>query len=156
MDRQPDPWTPGMHIRKDDYYRFINYNQECREELAVFMVTREFIASTGSRWTWYSARCGACSLTPNGNVLPSKALGVGKHPTTWWATYWGRTITCVGDAPCEEVLEDDHIWKPIMRALAGECPTCHETATSEFPFFREKLLEMVTNIVNNVCIFFVD
>ena len=67
-----------------------------------------------------------------------------------------RTVSCVADSPCEKAFEGEHVWRPLIQALAEECPTCHEVAAREFPLFKEKLLKIVTDIVNSVRIHSVD
>ena len=156
LDRQLDTWTPGTQIKKDDYERFINYHGQCRVRLVASLGTKELIKNTGSHWIWYNTQCGVCSLAPKNYAVPTRELGVVKCPTTWWVTYWENIVPCVEDSPCEKAFENEHIWKSIMRALGKECPTCHETATREFPLFKKRLLKMVTMTVGSVCTLFVD
>ena len=156
LNCQLDTWTPGIQIKKDDYERFIDYHDQCRVRLVASLTAEELMKQTGSRWIWYNARCGVCRSTSEGYVAPTTVLGTGKYLTTWWVTYLERTVTCVGDSPCERAFESDHIWKSIMRALAKECPTCHQTAVREFPLFKKRLLRMVTKIVDSVCTLFFD
>ena len=156
LDRQLDTWAPGMQIKKEDYERFIDYRDQCRLRLVASLVTEELMKQTGSHWIWYNTECGACHPTPKNYVTTTTVLRTGKYPTTWWATYLERIVPCVEDSPCERALESEHVWKSIMRPLAKECPTCHWTATREFPLFKKRLLKMVTRIVDSVCTPFVD
>ena len=155
LDRQLDTWIPGMQIKKDDYGRFIDYHGQCRVRLVASLATNELIKKTGSHWIWYNTRCGVCRLTKS-YAVPATLLGTWKYPTTWWATYWERTVSCVGDSPCEKAFENEHIWQSTLRDLANECPTCHKTAAREFPLFKKGLLKMVTKIVDSVRTLFVD
>ena len=156
LDRQLDTWTPGMQIKKDDYERFIDYHGQCRVRLVASLLAKEFTTNTGSHWIWYNTRCGVCPLTLKSYVIPTTVLGMGKYPATWWVTYWERTVLCVEDSPCEKTFENEYIWKSILRTLAKECPTCHETAAREFPLFKKRLLRVVTEIVDSVRILLVD
>ena len=156
LNRQLDTWTPEMHIKKDDYERFIDYHRQCRARLVASLVTGELIENMGTHWIWYNAGCGECSPILKGNVVSNRELEVGKHPATWWVTYWERTVTTVGGSTCEKAFENEGIWESILRALATECPECHETAASEFPLFKEKLSEVVAKIINGVRTLFID
>ena len=156
LDRQLDTWTPEMHIEKDDYERFIDYHRQCRARLVASLVTGELIENMGTHWIWYNTGCGVCHLIPKSNGVSNWALKSGKHPTTWWVTFWERTVTTVGNSPCEKVFVNERIWESILRDLATECPDCHETAAREFPLFKEKLSETVAKIVNSVRTLFID
>ena len=156
LDRQLGPWTPETQVEKDDYDRFVGYRLQCRLRLVRSLRTQELIKNTGSNWIWCSARCGVCRPVPDSFIIPDEALGVGKFPTVWWVTYLERTVPCVTDSPCEKAFDNEHVWKSIMQTLELECPKCHKVAAREFPFFKEKLLGMVTKIVNSVRIHFID
>ena len=156
LDRQLGPWTPETLVKKDDYDRFVGYHLQCRARLVRSLESKELIGNTGTHWIWYNTRCGVCHPVPNSSIVPNEVLGVGKCPTAWWVTYLERTVSCVADSPCEKAFESDDIWRPLMRTLAKECPTCHEAAVREFPIFKDRLLGMVTEIVNSVRIHFVD
>ena len=156
LDHQLDTWTPEMHIKKDDYERFIDYHRQCRARLVASLVTGELIENMGTHWVWYNTGCGVCSLIPKSNVGSNRVSKAGKHPPTWWVTYWERAVTTVGDSPCEKAPENKRIWESILRALVTECPECHETAARQFPLFKEKLSEMVAKIINDVRTLFID
>ena len=156
LDRQLGTWTPEMHIKKDDYERFIDYHRQGRARLVAFLVTGELAKNMGSHWIWYNGGCEVCPLIPKSNVVSNWALEAGNHPTTWWVTYWERTVTTVGNSPYEKALENERIWESILRALATECPECHEIVARQFPLFKEKLSEMVAKIINGVRTLFID
>ena len=156
LDRQLDTWTPEMHIEKDDYERFINYHRQCRARLVASLVTGELAKSMGPHWIWYNTGCEVCPLIPKSNVVSNWALEAGNHPATWWVTHWERTVTTVGDSPYEKALVLERIWESILRALATECPECHEIAARQFPLFKEKLSEIVAKIINGVRTLFID
>jgi len=143
-------WTTGMHIKQDDYIRFTDYHLWCRIRLAQFLATADLIKKTGDEWIWYNTRCGVCPLTPTSIVVPTAALGAGKRPATWWVTYWEKVVALVGECPSEDPFTDGHIWDSTLRGLAKECPTCHETAAKEFPHFKDKLVNMITDIIDGV------
>ena len=154
--RQLGPWTPETEIKKDDYDRFVGYHLQCRLRLVESLQTQELIENTGSNWIWYNTRCGMCRLIPDSFIIPYEALEVGKCPAVWWVTYLERTVSCVADSPCEKAFESEHVWSDLMEDLEEECSKCHKVAAREFPFFKEKLLGMVTKIVNGVRIHFID
>ena len=156
LNRQLDTWTPEMFAKKDDYERFIDYYRQCRARLVASLVTGELMESMGTHWIWYNTGCGECPPIPKSNVASNRELEVGKHPATWWVAYWERTVTTVGDLPCEKAFENEGIWESILRVLATECPECHATAASEFPLFKEKLSEVVAKIINSVRTLFID
>jgi len=149
-------WTTEMNIELDDYNRFTAYHFRCRGRLLVFLVTGDTVKNTGTDWVWFNTRCGVCPLTLKSIVVPIAVLGKGKYPATWWVKYWERIVTSVGDSPCEKPFIDEAIWNTTLHALAKKCPTCHEAAVREFPLFREKLVKMVTKIIENVRIPCVD
>ena len=153
---QLDTWTPEMRIKKDDYERFIDYHRQCRARLVTSFVTGELIENMGTHWIWYNTGCGVCSPIPKSNVVSNWTLEAGKGPATWWVRYWERTVTTVGDSPCEKWLENERIWESVLRALATECPECHEIAARQFPLFKEKLSEMVAKVINGVRTLFID
>ena len=156
LNCQLDSWTPEMFAKKDDYERFIDYHRQCRARLVASLVTGELMEIMGTHWIWYNTGCGVCSPIPKSNVVSDWGLEAGDHPATWWATYWERNVTTVGDSPCEKALENERIWESILRALATECPECHEIAARQFPLFKEKLSEMVAKIINGVRTLFID
>ena len=145
-----------MQIKRDDYERFIDYHRQCRAQLVASSVTGELIGYMGTHWIWHNTGCGLCSPIPKSNAAPNRAMEVGRHPATWWVTYWERAVTTVGDSPCEKAFENEGIWESILRALETECPECHETAAMELPLFKDKLSEMVAKIINGVRTFFID
>ena len=153
--RQLGPWTPETDVKKDDYDRFIGYHLQCRLRLVESLRSQELIENTGSDWIWYNIRCGVCRLIPD-SFIRNEALGAGKCPAAWWVTYLERTVSCVADSPCEKAFESEHVWTDLMRDLGEKCPTCYEAACREFPIFKEKMLGIVTKIVNSVCIHFID
>ena len=154
--RQLGPWTPETQVKKDDYDRFVGYHLQCKLRLVESLRTQELIENTGSNWIWYNTRCGVCRLIPDSFIIQNEALGAGKRPAAWWVTYLERTASRVADSPCEKAFESEHIWTDLMRDLGEKCPTCYEAAVREFPIFKEKMLGVVTKIVNSVCIHFID
>ena len=156
LDRQLDPWTPEMQVEKDDYDRFVDYRLQCRLRLVGSLRTQELVKNTGSNWVWYNTRCGVCRPIPDSFIILDEVLEVGKCPAAWWVTYLERTVSRVADSPCEKAFESEHVWSDLMEDLEEECPKCHKVAAREFPFFKEKLLGMVTKIVNGVRIHFID
>ena len=148
-------WAPEMPVKHDDYMRFTSYHRRCRIRLVEFLATGELIKATGNEWIWYNTRCEVCPIVPQSNVVSSATLGIEKHPAAWWVAYWERVVAAIGETPCEGPFEDQNIWGSTLRALRDGCPSCHEVAVREFPIFRGKLVNMVTNIIDGVRVPFV-
>ena len=148
-------WATEMPIKHDDYTRFTSYHRRCRVRLIEFLATGELIKATGNEWIWYNTECGVCPIVSQSNVMSSATLGIEKYPAAWWVTYWERVVAAAGETPCEGPFEDKNIWGGTLRALKRECPVCHEAAENEFPIFRAKLVNKITEIINGVRIPFI-
>jgi len=149
LDPPLGTWTTGMDTKRDDYNRFTTYHFRCTVRLLVFLSTGELVKKTGTDWVWFNTRCGVCPLTSRSIVVPAEVLGT-KYTAMWWVEYWERIVGAVGDSPCEKPFDDEPIWNSTLQALARGCPACHETAAKEFPLFRERLVNMVTKIIEDV------
>lgn len=144
-------WTSRTNIESDDYDRFTSYHRRCSDRLVQLLETGDLIENAGTDWIWHSGRCESCSHTPEtSNVV----LKITKQPTTWWAKYWGGVIASVRDRPCKESFENDQTWDSTLETLELECPTCYETAKEQYPRFKQKVVQMITVIIDRVRIHF--
>lgn len=143
-------WTPKMKVKSDDYTQLINYHRQCTLRVLKFVATGDLIKRTGTEWIWHNPRCEACPPT---SKVPVVALGIPKHPTSWWVIFWERVVASIGECPCEELLEDGQIWNSTLQALAKECPTCYQTAVEKYPRFKEKVMQIITDIIDSVSIY---
>ena len=144
-------WTPETNIEYDDYVRFASYHRKCSVRLLIFLATEVLIQETATEWIWHDAECKMYSPTPS---PPGLTLEAAKHPVAWWTGYWERIVASIGDCPCQDLFENDQIWDSTLPALKMECPTCYETAVKNYPRFKQKVVQIVTGIIDEVSIHF--
>jgi hypothetical protein len=143
-------WTPELSIKRDDYTRLGNYSDECADQLAAFLKSKDLIRKTGDEWVWYNAKCGVCPPASRRMFIPRTALGDDKYPTAWWAEYWEMAVRSAKRFPCKTLFMVERAWEPTLWILARKCPTCHRAAAKEYPLFREKLMKEIAKVIASV------
>lgn len=151
-DLPPRIWNAKMDVKFDDYTHFTSYYLQCSIRLDQFLVTEELIKKTGTEWVWFNSRCGVCPLTTQSIVVPIAALGIKKHPTTWWVEYWEKVVSAIGECPCEDWFKDSRIWSSTLWTLEKECPTCYRRAAEEYPRFNKMVIDITIDIIKGVSI----
>lgn len=147
--RDPLPSTAEMNINPDDHARLTRYNRRCRLRLVGSLATGDLIKRTGAEWIRRDAKCEVC---PSVSGEPSAALGITEHPETWRARYWKGITASIGEFPCEESFGNDQIWNSTLQILEKECPRCYKTAEEEYPRFKQKAIQVITEIIDEVSI----
>ena len=145
----PEMWTTKMNINRNDYDQITSYHLQCSLRLVVFLTSKEVVEKTGSEWIWEGTKCKACAPIYK---VPVLTLGVPKHPTAWWGIYWERVVASIGECPCEELIENDQFWNSTLQPLKEECQMCYETAVKNYPRFKKKVIQIITDIINSVSI----
>jgi hypothetical protein len=148
LDPPLGSWNDEMDIRFEDYIRLTDYRRRCRTSLILFLISRDFVKETGTEWVWYNPKCRVCHRTTATSIVP--VLGGGKYPTTWWVGYWQRVVPYVGERPSEETFANDPNWNSTLEALRMNCPTCYKAVVEEYPRFKEKILKIITDIIDDV------
>lgn len=149
--REP-PKKTEVNIRYIDYLLFIEYHEWCSLRLHQFLGTEKLIKETDSAdCVWYNPKCGVCDpFTGENFFVPVPAPKNGNYATTWWVEHWKKVIAAVGERPCEETFANDPNWAPTLQALKKKCSACHQRAKEEYPRFKQRVAEKITNLINDV------
>lgn len=129
-------WKAGMNVEPDVFNEYTSYYIRCDIDLIKLLMG--LMKETDPERIWYDPGCKLCHNT--------------KQSPTWWANYWGGLLASVGECPCEEPFKDNRIWNSTLEVLKLECPTCYKTAKERYPRFKEKVIQMVTDIIDGVSI----
>lgn len=136
------------NIEKKYYAGLADYRFSCDVRLTCLLVTQEVIDKTGDDWIWHNPSCKDCPPAPKIAVEPKEL----PHPQTWWKNYWQVVVASIRERPCEELFKDDQTWEDAMQKLEEECLTCYGMARKKYDGFKQKIIQITTNVINDVSI----